>query len=274
MNIRYWLDRATEEIRFVPDRKAVRAELQSHYEDRLEACLARGMSEYEAKKAAVAAMGDPAEIAAELGRIHSPWWGWLWLGSRWALIWMMVTLAIAVVTELQPWGNLRLHFTPYEPQVGDITTWANDRTSETLAVWEPEGSIEVGSYRITAPTAYLEHSDSFTYTDGSVSGEYYELTIWLKATTWQIWSPMSTAQDMILQREAVDSDGFRYGWDQQRNPEAIRSLFCSGYSNPFSSWFHVDLELPDGHVPDWVDIPIGYNGDVIRVALEEEVVRR
>ncbi len=75
MNAEYWLDTATEKIRFRPDRKAVRRELQDHLEDRMEAGKAQGLSPYEAEAAATAAMGDPVSLAEELGRIHSPWWG-------------------------------------------------------------------------------------------------------------------------------------------------------------------------------------------------------
>ena len=59
MNAEYWLDLATEKIRFLPDRKAVRQELQDHLEDRMEAGKAKGLSPYEAEEAATAAMGTP-----------------------------------------------------------------------------------------------------------------------------------------------------------------------------------------------------------------------
>ena len=46
MNANYWLDTATGKIRFTPDRKAVRRELQDHLEDRMEAGRAKGLSAY------------------------------------------------------------------------------------------------------------------------------------------------------------------------------------------------------------------------------------
>ncbi len=269
----YWLDRATEQIRFGPDRKAVRQELESHLQDREEHYLARGMTDSEAAKAAVADMGDPEEVARELGRIHSPWWGWLWQGSRAALAWMLVMVIVTTFLELKPWGRLRPQFTPYQPRVGDIALHANEQTSETLAVWAPGGSIKLGGYRITTPAVYLERHNSFTHADGTVYDASYELTVWLKATTWRIWEPMAAEQFMILERgEVTDSDGFQYGWGSQYDHDVTRSLFCSTYSNPLSTWYHVNLDLPDEHVPDWVDIPIGYNGDVIRVNLQEGVL--
>ncbi len=74
-----WLDAATAKIRFRPDRKAVRRELEAHLEDLREAS---GLGE----AAALGALGDPGEIAEELGRIHRPWMGYLWRASQLALI--------------------------------------------------------------------------------------------------------------------------------------------------------------------------------------------
>ena len=72
MNANYWLDTATGKIRFPPDRKAVRRELQDHLEDRMEAGKAKGLSAYEAECAATAAMGDPEALAEALAKVHAP----------------------------------------------------------------------------------------------------------------------------------------------------------------------------------------------------------
>ncbi len=83
-----WLDTAVSGIRFGPDRKRVRQELEEHLEDRL-AGLERvfpGIPEAEARDRALAGMGDPEELKTELARVHKPWWGRLWLASRW-LFW-------------------------------------------------------------------------------------------------------------------------------------------------------------------------------------------
>ena len=71
MNEKSWLDTATAKIRFRPDRRAVRRELEAHLEDLREHT---GLTE----QAALEAMGDPGRIAEELGRIHRPWLGYLW----------------------------------------------------------------------------------------------------------------------------------------------------------------------------------------------------
>lgn len=79
MNKKDWLDAATKKIYFRPDRKAVRRELEAHFEDLREA------SGLEAE-AAAAAMGDPEAIAEELGRLHRPWLGYLWRLSQLMLL--------------------------------------------------------------------------------------------------------------------------------------------------------------------------------------------
>ena len=83
-----WLDRAAGGIRFPPDRRAVRAELAGHLEDREEALKRAfpGMPQEEARERALAGMGDPEALRRELSSVHRPLLGWLWLISRWAAL--------------------------------------------------------------------------------------------------------------------------------------------------------------------------------------------
>ena len=74
-----WLDKATAGIRFAPDRRAVRDELEAHLEDKALDFqrIFPGLPEAEAQERAAAEMGDPEEIGKELARIHKPWLGYL-----------------------------------------------------------------------------------------------------------------------------------------------------------------------------------------------------
>ena len=69
-----WLDRATAAIRFGPDRKEVRAELEAHLEDKALDFqrIFPGLTEAEARERAVSEMGDPMEIGKELAKVHKP----------------------------------------------------------------------------------------------------------------------------------------------------------------------------------------------------------
>ena len=73
--ISQWLDAATRGIRFGPDRRAVRAELEAHLEDKA-LDLQRifpDLSLEEAQARAAAEMGGAEEIGRDLAQIHRPW---------------------------------------------------------------------------------------------------------------------------------------------------------------------------------------------------------
>ncbi len=100
-----WLKAATKEIRFPPDREAVREELAAHLEDRA-ADLRRvfpEMTEEEARERAAGEMGDASEIGKALGKIHKPWLGWLWTASK---ILLGLALAVLVIQALLLLGAL------------------------------------------------------------------------------------------------------------------------------------------------------------------------
>lgn len=73
INFDDWCYHAVAEIRFKPDREAVFRELKNHLEDHYEYLLAQGTVPEKAMTLAMEAMGDPEEIAPQLGKIHKPW---------------------------------------------------------------------------------------------------------------------------------------------------------------------------------------------------------
>ncbi len=80
-----------------PEEKAsIRAELDAHMEDHAAALLEAGYGEAEAAERAMAAMGDPEEIGAELNRDYPL--GWLVL-SRVSLI-VTILLSISLINAL------------------------------------------------------------------------------------------------------------------------------------------------------------------------------
>lgn len=97
-----WLLRATKDIRFGPDRKAVSAELQEHIEDKIFDLkrLYPGMSDEAAAQRALDQMGDAAEIGRELAKIHRPWLGYLWRCSQVLLGVFATFLAFLALTGL------------------------------------------------------------------------------------------------------------------------------------------------------------------------------
>ena len=99
-----WLDRATVAIRFGPDRKEVRAELEAHLEDKALDFqrIFPDLTEAEARERAVSEMGDPMEIGKKLAKVHKPWLGYLWRLSQWAL---GVVILVLVLTGVNVIGS-------------------------------------------------------------------------------------------------------------------------------------------------------------------------
>lgn len=279
MNADYWLDTATSKIRFTPDRKAVRRELQDHLEDRMEAGKTQGLSPYEAETAATAAMGDPVALAEELGRIHSPWWGRLWRLSQWALAIVLLATVFSAVPRLREYLQYQMYDPPFpfSAEEGSYTQeYYADYTKEIRVpkVWDIDGSVELGHYRFTVSGAWVE--------EWTVSGEdpypVRQLVITLRADTWRFWEPLSDSQFMILDNMAADDGSkiYYYGMDPPAEKEEPLSLFCETFQRCATTWLRVELnqtrELDNWSVPDWVDIPVGYGGDVLRVDLSKGVI--
>ena len=279
MNADYWLDTATSKIRFTPDRKAVRRELQDHLEDRMEAGKAQGLSPYEAETAATAAMGDPVALAEELGRIHSPWWGRLWRLSQWALAIVLLATVFSAVPRLREYLQYEMYDPPFPFSVEEgsytrefCTGYARETT--VPEVWDINGAVDLGHYRFTVSGAWVE--------EWTVSGEdpypVRQLVITLRADTWRFWEPLSDSQFMILDNMAADDGSkiYYYGMDPPAEKEEPFSLFCETFQRGATTWLRVELnqtqEIDDWSVPDWIDIPVGYGGDVLRVDLSKGVI--
>ena len=282
MNAEYWLDTATGKIRFAPDRAAVRRELRDHLEDRMEAGRAKGLSPYEAESAATAAMGDPVALAEELGRIHSPWWGRLWRLSQWALAVAVLVTVFSAAPRLWEYIQYEMYDPPFPFSVeeGSYTReYYADYTKEITVpeVWDISGAVDLGHYRFTVTGAWIEE---WTISEENAGGSHAvrQLVITLRADTWRFWEPLNGGQSMILEHMPSDSDGNAYGYDVDTAPGADEplSLFCETFQRGATTWLRVELnqtqEIDDWSVPDWVDIPVGYGGDVLRVDLSKGVI--
>lgn len=279
MNANYWLDTATGKIRFAPDRKAVRQELQDHLEDRMEAGKARGLSAYEAEQAATAAMGDPVALAEELARVHSPWWGRLWRLSQWALAIALLVTVFSAVPRL--WEDIRYEMRsspfPFSAEEGSYTwEYYADYTKEITVpeVWDISGAVNLSHYRFTVSGAWVEEWTVF----GEDPYPVRQLVITLKASTWRFWEPLAAGQFMILDHMPSDSGSSTYGYDVDTPPGADEplSLFCEAFQRGAAAWLRVELnqtrDMDGWSVPEWVDIPVGYGGDVLRVDLSKGVI--
>lgn len=105
MKMEEYLNSLTKQIRCQRAREPVRREIQAHIEDQTEAFQMDGMSEEEAREAAVLDMGDPVAVGNDMDRLHRPKMPWSMLvfsgllGTAGLLVQYLVQLFF---TEL-PW---------------------------------------------------------------------------------------------------------------------------------------------------------------------------
>jgi|GEM_PF-3969491 len=93
-----YLDALTREIRYRPDRAAIRREYEDHLQDAFDALREEGRSEEDALSNAVANMGDPAEAGRALNRSHSPLLGrLLWLMR--IAVWLIIPAILSLVLQ-------------------------------------------------------------------------------------------------------------------------------------------------------------------------------
>ena len=278
MNRNYWLDRATEKIRFQPDRRRVRRELEDHILDRMEASPLTG---YEAEQAAVAAMGDPEALAVELGRIHTPYLGWLWRGSQWLLVLLVIWFLLGGVApdlgetfRIYP-SDEWSHYMEDYMAVGEqrvLNTDNPDGTSYQVtitceALWKDLDLGELGGYHWSVPVAY---GRSWTYS-GAVpeesEGDSSSMEVGLTAETWKIWK-LWAGRDSI--RSVTDNLGNRYPNDVLRyDPSGSDRQYFWGNTHrrtPFSTSVILHMEgVKDLEQVEWLDVEIG--DQVLRIDL-------
>lgn len=143
-----WLDTAVSGIRFGPDRRAVRAELQAHIEDKT-ADLERifsGISPQEARDRALAGMGNAEELRKELAKVHRPWLGYLWQASRFALG-ILAALALIAACNVDEFSK--------DPLAGNW--WRYRQEKFGVPEWPEPARAELGGYSFQIiDAAYLE----------------------------------------------------------------------------------------------------------------------
>ena len=193
---RRWLDTAVKGIRFGPDRRAARAELAAHMEDKA-ADLRRifpDMTAQEAEERALSEMGDPAEVGKALAKIHRPWLGWLWRASQGALAVMLLLLALAGANVILGSASLGGW---YGRESGRR---ANQDGAVVLAPVEERAALE--GCTITAPEAVLW-----------TGGEGKELEVVLRVEDLRFWRKGGGQLALI---SAVDDLGGRYNSQYER----------------------------------------------------------
>lgn len=270
MNKDYWLDTATEKIRFGPDRAAVRRELAQHLEDLTGKYAAEGLSPEEAEAAALAEMGSARDIAPELGCIHTPWWGWYWQITRLLLFFALFSAVLYILYPVTRQEIFR-HYHPPEPVSTTVEgPWGHQ--TDVLEEYCVSGSTKQGIYRFSVHNAWLERYRPYDQNGMDTGQDIYRLVLDLRATTWRFWAPCTTSPDLFhYSRSAADSSGRTYLCSYTEG--ALGHLFSESYRGlPGETWIRVYLQVDAPTVPNWVEIPLGPDDSRITVSLEKGVV--
>lgn len=228
MSEKDWLDMAVAKIRFSPDRKAVRRELAAHLED------LRASSGLE-EDAALQEMGDPEPIAEELGRLHRPWWGYLWRSSQVILLLTAVVCGLLVFwVELlyHPLGRMARERQDYQ-MLFSIREAPEEREISAGM------SIKTGGYTIRADRAVLRKYDA----EEDHWTLYVDLQIdlgWRREplSMWNAWSSARSSEGpagpLVIERNV--------SW-------AFQQKACAA------------VDVPEG--AEWVELDFGY-GKLLR----------
>ena len=160
-----WLDIATNRIRCKPGRKALRAELSAHLEDKA-LDLQRifpDLSREEAQQRAASQMGDPAEIGKELAKLHRPWLGYAWLASK-----VLLGVVIGAAALLFPYDT-------YQSGLSNLTdgpsSWYGEYDPPIAAIYKGVELDYLGALADSGPVR------AGAYTFSTNCGEVWNVTM-------------------------------------------------------------------------------------------------
>ena len=221
-----WLDAATKAIRFGPDRRAVRRELEEHLEDKALDYLRifPDLTEEEARERAAAEMGDPEEIGKELAKVHRPWLGYAWLASK-VLLGFVLTVTFLFFVNGAYLGRIQEvvagpGYSPEQESVEAVYGQADDLTYQGLL--SNSGPIQVGEYTFSTQAGELWTA---TLEGQSAQIVYLQLEV-------DHHRPMRPLDDRVTRDLwAQDDRGgvipSREGWDRQGGEREARTEYVS-----------------------------------------------
>ena len=151
MDRRQYTEQVLSSLRRVTqrERESIRAELDGHMEDHMEALRELGYGEQEAEARTLAAMGDPAEVGRELNRQYTGW-GFVLLGR--AAVALTVVLCIQALLYLGILGmvfdSISARIYPNEP-----SAYTAVAATERVDIRIPVGNDILRVYRISVGQA-------------------------------------------------------------------------------------------------------------------------
>ncbi len=206
-----WCYHAVAQIRLKSDREAVFQELKDHLEDHYDDLITQGYSPEKAQRLALEAMGDPEQIAPQLGAIHSPWLGYLYKIVKWITIPVCAWAIFLLIAFCGSHVHSRISTVNYD---------SLRSKSEGGSYYQPNVTDSSDSYR-------------FKVTEAAVNAAGDILYIELQITYWP-WMPQPAIANYFW---AVDSLGNRYACKQDYLYDDVPKVTYQGgfYSQGFES---------------------------------------
>lgn len=224
-----WIDTALSYLRFNPDKKAVRQELNDHLDDKIEALTSVGIPEDMAIRRAVEAMGDPAEVGMALKRAHNPFWGY----SLFLIRAVLSALIIFIILSFFNFDNYEV----WDINEGQII-WKDVSAGDT--VYYPDCTDKSDGYTFTVPSVVVQEQE-----DGS---QHIHLTV--RSVNYIPWISHAFVNEFY----AEDNLGNRYkivsDWDKLNINSKIRGFLKVNYL----TWqYEVTLDGYEGGA-EWIEL--------------------
>lgn len=253
-----WCNTAVELIKYKPDRLRVREELLAHMEDKFDDLSATGMLPEDAEAEVVRAMGNAAEVAKELSKIHKPLLGYILRMTKWVLIISIIAMFISLAG-----------FTD-RVNIGEEDVWGVYSREETESNYytkclNPNVSASSDGYTFTVTRA-AESFYCYTSGDGTQSKGYnFHFTV-------TAFNPRPWAEHTDILREfyAIDSLGnyyyssWEYGYTDE--PAILGNPTRTGY---FTTSHEMWLTNYVSHDAEWIELRYDRSGRdiVLRIDL-------
>lgn len=249
-----WVGRAVARIILPDDRSAVSRELMDHLEDRYDDGIAQGLSPTEAEAQAIQAMGNPEEIALQLGQIHRPFWGILRQHTRRVLLVLLCLLPFfiggrALYGYFFQGGYSEPFYFRYDAYE-DIQVYDGVRTLDRLMLLKPGSVARSDGYTFTLTQAALWHS---SYIDNQGQPQEEDLFhCQVRATNPRPWADYD---DILRWFWAVDDLGNYYYAAYELGAAAVPGVEVSVYHTGPLTWLY-DMRLTNFVSRDaqWIEL--------------------
>ena len=175
-----WAEMAVAGIILPKERESARQELLDHMDDHMEALLSAGVPEQEAKRQAVAAMGDPEDTAKLLRKAHQP------ILTRILQVCRVITILLSVLLLLT--ALIRRDLPQYYDPVnaGEVEWYLqHDPLPDSVTyrrVLYPEAKGKLGDYGVEVEWVSVSYMPDITEEKYPMWGGQWDITVHLKFT--------------------------------------------------------------------------------------------